>query len=272
MKKFIVALMCFCLALTSISFINVKAKETNDSNPSITEELGTNLETLYENTTPNTETLEEKFPLTDVDGTIYGTKIFKINKTTKKNEDSVSVKTNTTVYHEIDGTTTEIERYEDIFEYYTDGTIKVNNEIIPETDLQIGFNDTQNPIQPFLASGGRTFLTHYKETSKGKYKLTAYKEPTNWTLDGGKGTPRTKSGVKAGYLLTDFKNLARSVSSARDNIVIACSTIAAAGIPLIWSNIVTAIAAGGTIGVAALTIYMNSRSAKSDMKEAYNLL
>lgn len=61
-------------------------------------------------------------------------------------------------------------------------------------------------------------------------------------MDDGKGTPRTKSVVKAGYLLTYFKNLARSVSSARDNIVIACSTIGAAGIPLIWSNIVTAIA------------------------------
>lgn len=253
MRKMISFSICLSLLFSLISYSSVGAQEK-------TKEIKAQ---------ESFERISNESPLVNVDGTVEGTRTFDIQKTTIQKPNITIIKTKTDIYDKVDGMITKVNTFEDTFEYFKNGMIKVNNQFV-STDIQNELAETA--MVASLASGGKTYLTHYKETSTDRFTLKAYKTPTNFMLDGGAGTPRYKYGVRPGYMLTDFKSLARSVATARDNIQVAALTLSGAGVALLWATILTGIGGAGAIGIASLTIYLNSRSAKSDMLEAYNLL
>lgn len=155
--------------------------------------------------------------------------------------------------------------------YNLNGEFFENGVKIPEETLE---SVATAPYKSRLASGGVSFLTYYKETSKNKYYLKAYEKPNNPLFDAGVGTPRTKNNYAYGYRVSDFKNLARAVSSARSSAHGYSATLVGAGFVGVISawTLVTLIPVAGTIGWAAYQLYDNYMDGSNYMKEAYDLL
>jgi len=269
MKRVIVMALIFSLFFSTAFIPKSNAETPVDNQTDFLNEAfkeSTNLEDS------NTQTIDIK----NDDGNIIGKEIITITRKVEKNiEDGiVTITLNRETHTELDGKVSNKVYDTEVVSYTTDGEVFINGIEADQNKLNELVNDSESPVfSTRLASGGLSFLTSYKETSSKKYTLKAYKEPTNAFLDGGKGTPRTKTNVSYGAKVVDFKQLSKNVSSARSTILTASATLVAAGIgALYWWTIVALIGSAGTAGIAAYQIYSASNSAKADMKEAYNLL
>jgi hypothetical protein len=209
--------------------------------------------------------------ITDLDGTLLGKKEAEVKKETKVTNKGVTITLNTEEIYTTPSGTMEVKENKDVIVITKDEEVTINGIALTQEEL----NQTKEIPQFQMAaiSGGKSYLTYYKEQSSNYWYMKAYKKPTNAFLNGGSGTPRTRYS-SGNSKVTDFKSLARSVGNARDNINEASAVIAGAAGVMVFTfwNVLTWLGWGGTVGLNAWKIYNNSESGKNDMLDAYNVL
>ncbi|SFA99759.1 MULTISPECIES: hypothetical protein [unclassified Bacillus (in: firmicutes)] len=298
MKRIIVTLIIFCMTFSTLSIPRTKAMTITPTEDYVNGVVG-----FYDEITNVNDSFTESKSIYDENDLIIGQEVTTTNRTVVKDPimKIVTITITSEIATTIHGQTTIQVNPPEVISFSKYGDFQIQGVRVSDEDLKSPLytttsgpkpptNDVEPPayimsLEPKtsagfttlattkLASGGLSWLTHYKETSSSYYTLTAYREPKNFMLDGPKGTPRVKTNVKYGAKVVDFKNLARRVSDARANILAASATLVAAGISaLYWWTVIALIGSAGAAGIAAYQIYVNSNTAKADMNEAYNLL
>lgn len=273
MKKTTVFALLFTLTIVwSLSFASSNTYASAKNDPNLTNQELKKLGNIYKETKEGTEVVKSS---RDVEDVVDGTFLYTLDTTTTKTVKKDNKKGIVTIHMKNDyqkkfpNGQIENSSDENNISYNKKGEMTIDGQDLTGEEL----NETALPQMRSLASGGKSYLTYYRQTSSRTYYVRAYEEPTNYFLDGGAGTPLEKK-WKYGTKLVDFKNLAGDVASARNTILTSSATIAGAiGVGTVsWWTVVALIGAGTTAGVAALTLYQASNSGKSAMKEAYNLL
>ncbi|MEQ6388311.1 hypothetical protein RZN22_03165 [Bacillaceae bacterium S4-13-58] len=297
MKKILSALIVMILftTITLMPFSEVQASSTATNVSSVNLE---ELSRIYEETKAGTDIFETTNEIKDLDGSTLEIINSKITKTVTKNDKkgkATIILLEEKTFTKPNGkekTTTEKTKisYNKNGEFYINGrAIDLNvltEKIYPQPiDTKIYESLEVKPLEEattdmqavlyssYLSSGGVSWLTYYRETSSNYYYLKAYKEPTNWALDGGSGTPRVRYSYGS-YKVTDFKNLARVVAGARNDIAIAtASLLSSLGVAVLgWWTVIALLGTGTAAAISAYTLYSASKTGKAAMKEAYYLL
>lgn len=233
---------------------------------------------LYESAVEGETTVNDSKEVRDDNGellrVIETSTLKKVIKNKKKEQVIIKLKITNKIF-DADGRHIDTSVENENIKFNKDGELLINGQDVPESELSslIIPSSISGNISTYStsSSGGKKWLTYYyRGSSKSRYYLKAYKTPTNAFLDGGSGTPRTRYSYM-NYKVSNFNALARSVASERNQIVAASAALAGAigTAVLTWWSVIGALTSAGTAGVAAVTIYSSSKSAKSYMKEAY---
>ena len=278
MKKIIsFALIATIGIVWSLVPVTNKTEAATTDSPALSNDDLKTLSKMYDEAESGTKEYSDSKEIKDLDGEeVLYTLNTDTTKVVKKDTEKETVTINITndIKKEYPNGKVENSTEKNEISYNKKGEIFVNGEKLSADEMNQSPEEAMGQMSTMsLASGGKKWLTYYKQTGSKTYDVTAYKKPRNMFMDESSGTPKKKT-LKYGTVLVDFKNQASTVASARNEIVGYTATIAGAltvATVSAWT-VIGLLGSGGTAGVAAVALYNASNTGKSAMLEAYNLI